>query len=324
MTISNDRWLGKFSNIDNYNGDNYFVIPETFNLNQTSGFIRMMVNINIVDFSNNYVTADFFGYDDAEQSVYFGIENSNNKKIYYYYNNGNVDNVFLPKQDIFDGNTHELIFSYDENGGRFYIDGILESSADDVVLLSGGLTTSSIFSYLYNSFSDVEDSIWITDVVISNQSYNPANPEMSNYHHALRYKGNNNAQYNNTALLENDGFLSPILHYKMNDNTDTAIVVDSSVNENNGTAQVNTSGLTTTGKINEALSFNGSSDYVSIANEISFAGDFTVSMWIKPVDATLGQNLLFTPFFNFYIDSNTFLSYNNGNPNISSLSLQLG
>jgi len=54
--------------------------------------------------------------------------------------------------------------------------------------------------------------------------------------------------------------------WKMNDNAANKTVVDSSGNGNDGEAQQNTSVLHTEGKIKGALTFNGSSDFISIAD----------------------------------------------------------
>lgn len=55
--------------------------------------------------------------------------------------------------------------------------------------------------------------------------------------------------------------------WKMNDNAANKTVVDSSGKGNDGEAQQNTIDLHTDGKINGALVFNGSSDFISIAND---------------------------------------------------------
>ena len=71
-----------------------------------------------------------------------------------------------------------------------------------------------------------------------------------------------------------------VAHYKMDDNADSTVVLDSSVNGYNGTSARNTSLMHAAGKIGGALNFNGTSDYV-ITN--STFGDvlqnsFTVSV----------------------------------------------
>ena len=81
-------------------------------------------------------------------------------------------------------------------------------------------------------------------------------------------------------------------HWKMNDNADSTTVLDSSGNGKNGTAQQNTSVLHTTGKIDGALTFNGTSDYVNIGNVIG-TGAYTKVAWIKRiVDARDYHNIV--------------------------------
>ncbi|QQS61126.1 MAG: fibronectin type III domain-containing protein [Candidatus Moraniibacteriota bacterium] len=76
---------------------------------------------------------------------------------------------------------------------------------------------------------------------------------------------------------------TPIAQWKMNDNAGNTTVVDS-VGGNNGTAARNTSLMTTPGKVNGALNFNGSSDSISIPAGVTLAGKskFTLSLWINP------------------------------------------
>ena len=76
----------------------------------------------------------------------------------------------------------------------------------------------------------------------------------------------------------------PILHYKMNDDAATTTVIDET-GTNNGTAQQNTEDITTTGQLDKALTFNGTSDWVAIQTlhydtqgQIS---ELTVSAWVK-------------------------------------------
>ena len=45
-----------------------------------------------------------------------------------------------------------------------------------------------------------------------------------------------------------------------------------------------------TGKIGQALDFDGTNDYIDIPRMIS--DDFTISFWIKPTIATLDQNII--------------------------------
>ena len=75
----------------------------------------------------------------------------------------------------------------------------------------------------------------------------------------------------------------PVAHYKMNDNATNTTVVDSS-RDNTGTSIRNTNTMSTSGKINTALEFNGASDYIDCGNDNSLnfgTGNFSVSAWIK-------------------------------------------
>jgi hypothetical protein len=79
-----------------------------------------------------------------------------------------------------------------------------------------------------------------------------------------------------------EGALTPycVGHWKMNDNAAGTTVADSSGKGNNGIAQQNTENLHTAGKIDGALSFNGTSDYVDVGNVIG-TGAYTKAAWIK-------------------------------------------
>ena len=96
-----------------------------------------------------------------------------------------------------------------------------------------------------------------------------------------------------------------VAHYKMNDNTASTTVVDSQ-GYSNGTARQNTDQITTTGKMNSALSFNGVDDYVNANDsfESTFQSDFSVSAWFKPTDGNPAgdRDILGTSEF-FFTDS---------------------
>lgn len=75
-----------------------------------------------------------------------------------------------------------------------------------------------------------------------------------------------------------------VLYLKCNDSAANTIVDDSSTSNNDGNSVANTSTLTTTGEVNEALTFNGSTDYITVDDESSLdfgTGNFTVSFWMN-------------------------------------------
>lgn len=78
---------------------------------------------------------------------------------------------------------------------------------------------------------------------------------------------------------------SLVAYYKMDDNTSNKTVVDNQ-GSYNGTAQQNTSVLHIAGKINGALTFNGSSDAVLLPDiDNTISNQLTVSAWIYPLNA---------------------------------------
>lgn len=79
-----------------------------------------------------------------------------------------------------------------------------------------------------------------------------------------------------------------VAHYKMNDNAPNTTVIDSMKNSD-GTAQQNTEDLHTDSgnppNLNGALSFNGTSDYISVVGVSDwFTSDFSCACWIKTND----------------------------------------
>ncbi len=75
-----------------------------------------------------------------------------------------------------------------------------------------------------------------------------------------------------------------VAYWTMDDNASNTTVTDSSGRGNHGIARRNTSVLSTSGKINSALSFNGSSDYIDCGNNssLNLTDNFTIVAWIKP------------------------------------------
>jgi len=102
-----------------------------------------------------------------------------------------------------------------------------------------------------------------------------------------------------------------VAHYLMNDNAATKVVLDNK-GSYNGTSVRNTDQLDTTGKINGALTFNGSSDYITIPTLGLGNTNFTYSLWVKPTDLSGGSNGQ-KIFFNANSENSVFfqISYSN-------------
>jgi prepilin-type N-terminal cleavage/methylation domain-containing protein len=96
------------------------------------------------------------------------------------------------------------------------------------------------------------------------------------------YYGNSSAGEGQSAAGVWDSNYLGVWH--MADNASNKTVVDSTGGDN-GTAKANTSTKTTTGKVNGALTFNGTSDYVDLGSNVgSFAlsNNFTIAAWVNP------------------------------------------
>jgi hypothetical protein len=81
---------------------------------------------------------------------------------------------------------------------------------------------------------------------------------------------------------------SAYAQFKLNDNAANTSVLDS-IGGNDGVANGNTSSFSTTGKINSAFAFNGTSKSVDLSNLLSgIKGDDvgSISVWVKPVNDT--------------------------------------
>lgn len=79
------------------------------------------------------------------------------------------------------------------------------------------------------------------------------------------------------------GDMGCIAHWKMNDNKSNTDIVDSTGNDNTGTALQNTEDITVTGKINSALAFNGTNDFIAITHDagLNVGDNFSYSFWVK-------------------------------------------
>ena len=86
-----------------------------------------------------------------------------------------------------------------------------------------------------------------------------------------------------TAKVDNFNILPGLIaHYSMDDNAANTIVVDS-INGNNGVSLNNTSSMTTSGRIGNALNFNGTTDTINCDNPgiFEFGTDsFSYGLWV--------------------------------------------
>jgi len=145
--------------------------------------------------------------------------------------------------------------NFNAGGNTQFFDGQI----DDFRYYQNQALTSEEVSTLYNLGVGTETSIFTGS---SNISYDSGNDLYSPFKESIDF--------------------SPLVHYKMNDNAGNTVVIDSGTSGTNGVSQQNTSSLTTSGRINEALTFNGSSDFI---DTVDFGTLKTVMCWFKTTNA---------------------------------------
>jgi hypothetical protein len=93
----------------------------------------------------------------------------------------------------------------------------------------------------------------------------------------------NNVDRRNSSAIETL-MADCVAHYKMNDNADSTVVIDS-IGTSNGTSVRNTSLMHIAGVVGGALSFNGS-DYINLNDSFAslMQNDFTINITLNPTE----------------------------------------
>ena len=126
--------------------------------------------------------------------------------------------------------------------------------------------------------------------------------------------------------------VGPVAHYKLNEDADNTNIVDSEGIQSAGTASQNTDQMSVAGKINKAISFNGTSDYIDLGAIQTLTDYFVWTFWYKPLrldetqvlahlrDAASGSRTYVAQF-----DSNKFrFRIRTGTIKVTSLTLSVG
>ena len=165
-----------------------------------------------------------------------------------------------------------------------------QGSIDDFRIYAQELNLNKISS-LYNSGSGTEGGEIIPLVDGSSCSAsNQCSSGFCNSNNLCSDKSLGSDCSSNSECTSNNCAASSILaHYEMNDNSSSTNVVDSSGSGFTGTAQQITNDLHTSGKISDALTFNGSSDYISIPNTSALnPNQVSLSTWFYMTTAQTG------------------------------------
>ncbi len=270
-----DRWLGKLIGGTNGQADS-FISPTP--LNPSQGFIKFFINTTVID-PTDHLYADLFYYQ-ADSNFDIGMIGNDSNLIYLNFIDtlsNEQDLIFNQSKKFFDGQTHEVVVSWDGSGTKSYVDGILDAGASvsGTPTLTGSLVYSSILTA--GNSGHFTESIYIDDFIISSGNYAVGGTQDEKLYTA-RYKG--------------DSFefssIDTIVHYKMNDNASNTDVVDSSLNNITGAAIHNTDSISVAGVINTALSFNGTDDTITLATPATSGAQYSFATWVK-IDSYNGE-----------------------------------
>ena len=202
----------------------------------------------------------FEKYNSGSDGWYLSVLPTSGRLIIHRYIGGVYEADWIDTSKNFDINEWvHVTFTYDGTNVKCYVNGTLRKTqnraGDPIITYTGDLI--------------IENDYPETDLIDDVRFYNRA--------------------LNATEILSIYGDDSMIAHYKMNDNDTNTNVIDSK-NGLTGTADANTSTLTNaTGKINEALDFDGTSQKIVVDDNRLLdlgTGDFTVCAWVYPTTIT--------------------------------------
>ncbi|MHC5060400.1 MAG: LamG domain-containing protein [Planctomycetota bacterium] len=177
--------------------------------------------------------------------------------------------VIIKSDSVPTGGWQFVVATRDADGTmKLYIDGILQPQTGTnpgVINSSGDLLIGANYNLKKAFFDGLIDEVKIYGKALSVDDVDSLYNEV-------------------VGVAEGQGGLEA--YWALDDNAADTIVADSSNNDNDGTARLNTAYLSAPGAIDSALSFNGSSDYVNCGDSgvFDFSGAFSLAAWAKSDD----------------------------------------
>lgn len=202
---------------------------------------------------------------------------------------------------IHDGSWHHVGYTFDSAGNlQYYFDGVTDGSAiatgsqfsnsPNNELIFGADDGSTSYNFPYGG---TLDEVRVYNRVLSSSEvaaiYND-----TGLHKVVQGKSMNSVAPSNLVLWHT--FDGPYL------NTSTS--TDRSGRGNDGS--LTSSPVPVTGKIGQAIKFNGSSNYVNVPNSssVDLTGNMSISMWIRPselIDSSSGRKDLLVKFLQYWL-----------------------
>src|SRR3990167_1143964 len=242
--------------------------------------IELTDNVKEVDFTGSGVNSSNVG-DDVEADVPGGV----------------TDHGGLSGLTDDDHTQYALLLG--RTGGQTLIGGI--SSGDNLTLQSTSNATKGKILFGTSAYDEVNNRLGIgTATPGANLHISGTDPEIritdigdSEYTRITRADTSKKAiRYNRTTKPGSVYAISNLVaQWKMNDNAANTTVAELG-GLYNGVLNVNTDTRTIAGKIDTALDFNGSTDFVEVTDpNIGTANTFTICLWIYPTD-TAYRNII--------------------------------
>ena len=262
---------GKFGNGGSINGTNDFIqTGNSSSLNIAGGNATFTAWFKANTLSG-YDT--IFEYGNGGGGYYFGLVNGSPNVIFY----GSTNHIHNSATVLSTGVWHQMVATWDaaSKTTKVYFDGVLDSTVTTSNAVPNTNTTSLRIGARDTNSLEFDGTL----------------DEARIYNRALSPK--------EVADLYNFA-PGPVLHLKMDEgvNGDSKTLTDSSGFGNNGTTVdgANNTGMDCNkpGKYGKACSFDGTDDYVSVADNsaINLTTSFSLSMWIKPTTVTPSYQIL--------------------------------
>jgi len=289
---SSAKVVGKIGQALNFKRNtNYVLVPNSPSLVMTQNLtISLWIKPRVLgDQSSHYV--DYFvekGYYDHDNYSFYN-SGSDGKMAFEFEDSlgsyrsvkestGSLrTNVWQQISVVFDDINNKIYFYKD--GSKVYEANMTYSLADKPYdLFIGRQNATAAYYYEFNGLMD--------DVRIYNRALTAKEMQALYKSGASKFNASS-ADLDNGSTLES-GLVGHWTFDGKNTNWGTNKVYDSSVNSNTGTMfGMSTSSSPTTGKIGQALKFDGVDDYVDVPGTPALASNLTITLWAKPNSTTM-------------------------------------
>ncbi len=254
---------GKFGNGGSFDGTQYVDAGTGSSLDITGNItVSAWINLSASVDANSYDRIISKGEDSSEASGAYAMWINGNKVEFAIYQSGTKAYSKYTSTSLSTGTWYHLVGVYDGSMMKIYLNGVLENSD----AASGAIDSSANNLYLGARYGSPT----------ANRDFNGKLDEVRIYNRALSPTEVSNL-YNWAP--------GPVGYWKMDDHVKGAsqTIVDISGNGNNGTTYNHTDCSQAQGKYGGACSFDGTDDYVSVADANSLdTGMLTVSFWMNP------------------------------------------